>query len=98
MVGAVLLLPSGTTAPTSAATAAKPDTRRAGLESRLYQCGDGAVLPLLAMGDTTAENRRYYRLWLSTPSSAKQKNYSKEVGGEVLDTAAYIYTPSKSVV
>ena len=53
----------GTTAPTAAPTTAEPDTRKPRLESRQYQRGTGAVLPLMAMGGTTAVGQRYYRLW-----------------------------------
>ena len=42
-----------TTAPTAATTTAEPDTRKTGLESRRYQHGTGAVLPLMAIGCTT---------------------------------------------
>ena len=60
---AVLPHTSGTTAPTAATTAAEPDTRKPRLESRRYQRGTGAVLPLMAIGGTTVVGRRYYRLW-----------------------------------
>ena len=39
---------SGTTASTTATTAAEPDTRKPRLESRQYQRGTGDVLPLMA--------------------------------------------------
>ena len=63
VVRAVLPHTSGTTAPTAATTAAEPDTRKPRLESRRYQRGTGAVLPLMAMGGTTAVGQRYYCLW-----------------------------------
>ena len=63
VVAAVLLHMNGTTAPTAAPTAAEPDTRKPRLESRRYQRGTRAVLPLMAMGGTTAMGQRYYRLW-----------------------------------
>ena len=63
MVAAILLHMSGTTAPTAAPTAAEPDMRKPRLESRQYQRGTGDVLPLMAMGGTTAVGQRYYRVW-----------------------------------
>ena len=55
--------PSGTTAPTATTTAVEPDPRKPRLEARRYQRGTEAVLPLMAMGGTTAVGQRYYRLW-----------------------------------